>query len=60
MSVLPDTLAAVRDILLMRKELSDLTAEGTALSSKHSDTRERLIRVETLIEGAIARRLGRG
>lgn len=60
MSVLRDTLAAVRDILMMRKELSDLTAEVKALSAKHSDTRERLIRVETLIEGAMARRLGRG
>ncbi len=60
MSLLADTLEAVRGVILLRKEVTDLAGDLRELTRAHTDTRERLIRIEALIEAATARRLPRG
>lgn len=59
MSVLGDALDAIRDVILLRKEVTDLSVDLRELAARHTDTRERVIRIEALIEAAMARRLGR-
>ncbi len=59
MSVFGDALDVIRDVILLRKEVTDLSIDLRELVAKHSDTRERVIRIEALIEASMARRLGR-
>jgi hypothetical protein len=52
MSAIGDVLAAVRKVLLLEHRVEALGAEVERLSAAYTDTRERLIRLEVIIEEA--------
>ena len=53
MSWAGDVLGAVRGVMLLEERVARLDAGVEALTGKLSDTRDRVIRLEGLIEGAI-------
>lgn len=52
MGTLGDVLAGVRKVVLLEHRVETLTAEVEKLSAAYTDTRERLIRLEVIIEEA--------
>ncbi|HEV2746618.1 MAG TPA: hypothetical protein VGW34_04895 [Allosphingosinicella sp.] len=63
MSTIGDLLGAVRQVLLIQHRIDALADDLKALTAAHAETRERLIRLEVIIEEArrgAARRLGKG
>ncbi len=63
MGALGNALAGLRKILLLEQRVESLNGEVERLSAAHTDTRERLIRLEVIIEearrAAAARRASR-
>lgn len=59
MSLIADTLAALRRVVLLDHKVAELDARIAGLVAAHGDTRERLVRIEALIEAAQMRRLSR-
>ncbi len=53
MSWTSDLLASVRRVVLLEDRVARLDSSVEALTAKVSDTRDRVIRLEGLIEGAI-------
>ncbi len=53
MSWVSDLLASVRRVVLLEDRVARLDTSVEALTAKVSDTRDRVIRLEGLIEGAI-------
>jgi len=51
-SVLGDVLAGLRKVLLLEHRLQTLASEVERLSQAHVETRERLIRLEVIIDEA--------
>ena len=58
MGALGDVVAALRQVLTMEHRIEALTKEIADLKAREEDTRERLIRLEVIIEEARGR--GRG
>ena len=52
MSLLGDIFAGVRRTLLMEERVERIAADLDKLNTAHAETRERLIRVEVIIEEA--------
>jgi len=52
MSVLGDVLAGLRKVLVLEHRLQTLASEIERLSQAHTETRERLIRLEVIIDEA--------
>ena len=52
MGALGDVLTGLRKILLLEQRVESLNGEVERLSAAHADTRERLIRLEVIIEEA--------
>ena len=55
MSIAEKVYAAVRNSMVMRTEMDALSKRFDELSAQHADTRDRVIRIEGLIEGATMR-----
>ena len=53
MSWMPDLLASVKHVVLLENRVVRLDVSVEALTAKVSDTRDRVIRLEGLLEGAI-------
>jgi hypothetical protein len=58
MGILGDALVGLRKLLSLEQRVESLNGEMERLSAAHTDTRERLIRLEVIIEEA--RRTGAG
>ena len=56
MSWVSDLLAGVKQVVLLEDRVARLDTSVQALTDKVSDTRDRVIRLEGLIEGAIRTR----
>jgi len=52
-SVLGDIVAGIRKVVLLEHRVETLTSEVERLSAAHAGTRERLIRLEVIIEEAL-------
>ena len=52
MSAVGDLMAALRQVLTMEHRIETLTTEIAELKAREQDTRERLIRLEVIIEEA--------
>ena len=52
MSALGDLFAGVRKVLILEQRLDALSREVERLTTAHTDTRERLIRLEVIIDEA--------
>lgn len=52
MSALGDIVAGIRKVVLLEHRVETLTAEVERLSAAHAETRERLIRLEVIIDEA--------
>lgn len=61
MSLVSDAFAAIRRVVLIDARLDHVTADLAKLDNAHAETRERLLRVEIIIDEALrasaARRL---
>ncbi len=55
MSIADKVYTAVRNSMVMRTEMDTLSKRFDELSAQHADTRDRVIRIEGLIEGATMR-----
>ena len=53
MSTIGDIIVGVRQVLLMQHRIDALAEDMKALAAAHGDTRERLVRVEVIIDEAI-------
>lgn len=53
MSLFADAMAAVRQVMTLEHRVGELTAEVMTLKTREADTRERLIRLEGIIEMAM-------
>ena len=56
MSVLSDIMAGIRQVMTMEHRLNQLDADVKVLAAREADTRERLIRLEGIIEMAMHER----
>jgi hypothetical protein len=56
MSTIGDIMAGVRQVLLMQHRIDALAEGMKALAAAHGETRERLVRVEVIIDEALRRR----
>ena len=56
MSLWRDAIEGVREVIMLRHEVTDISERLKGLTDKHADTRERVIRIEALIEATMARR----
>lgn len=52
MSVVGDLLAGLREVMTMEHRLEELTKEIAELRRREENTRERLVRLETIIDEA--------
>ncbi len=53
MSVFTDAMSAIRQVMTLEYRVTELSAEVRALQAREADTRERLIRLEGIIEMAM-------
>lgn len=56
MSAFGDAMAAIRRVLTLEYQVAELNTELKALKAREADTRERLIRLEGIIEMAMHER----
>lgn len=54
MSRLGDVIAGLKQVLLIEHRIDELTKRVVAIDERETNTRERLIRIEGMIEGARA------
>ncbi len=52
MSSVGDIISGIREVLLMRHRIDTLTDDLKALTAAHGETRERLVRLEVIIDEA--------
>jgi chaperonin cofactor prefoldin len=60
MSALGDLFAGIRKVLVLEQRLDSLSREVERLTAAHTDTRERLIRLEVIIDEARRTAAARG